>query len=98
MRGHVDLNTVRDPRRQIWAVNEDPEKLDRVLERLLGRETTRLLPEETKWLAVTHKSFDYGRRGFNTRLAFYGAFNAPVMDLLPQPRGTASISIHGSEN
>jgi len=72
MKGHVKLNTAKDPRRQVWAVNEDPEKLDRVLERLLGRETTRLLPEETKWLAVTHKSFDYGRRGFNTRLAFYG--------------------------
>ena len=31
-----------------------------------------MLSEETKWLAVTHKSFDHGRRGFNDRLAFLG--------------------------
>ena len=26
----------------------------------------------SQWLAVTHKSFDHGRRGFNDRLAFLG--------------------------
>ncbi|KAJ8125564.1 hypothetical protein O1611_g8075 [Lasiodiplodia mahajangana] len=31
-----------------------------------------MLPDELKWLAVTHKSFDQGRRGFNDRLAFLG--------------------------
>lgn len=31
-----------------------------------------MLSDETKWLAVTHKSFDHGRRGFNDRLAFLG--------------------------
>ena len=31
-----------------------------------------MLTEETKWLAVTHKSFDHGRRGFNDRLAYLG--------------------------
>lgn len=31
-----------------------------------------MLSEETKWLAVTNKSFDAGRRGFNDRLAFFG--------------------------
>jgi len=72
MKGYVELNVPKDPRRQRWTVNDDPALLERVLERLLGREVTRLLPEETRWLAVTHKSFDYGRRGFNTRLAFYG--------------------------
>ncbi|KAG6355975.1 hypothetical protein INS49_015360 [Diaporthe citri] len=41
-------------------------------ERFLGRNGSKLLPEEIKWLAVTHKSFDFGRRGFNTRLAYYG--------------------------
>lgn len=40
--------------------------------RLLGREGDKMLPEEVKWLAVTHKSFDYGRRGFNTKLAYFG--------------------------
>ena len=33
-----------------------------------------MLSEETKWLAVTHKSFDHGRRGFNDRLAFLGKY------------------------
>ena len=27
---------------------------------------------ESQWLAVTHKSFDHARRGFNDRLAFLG--------------------------
>ncbi len=40
--------------------------------RHLGREGEEMLPEEIKWLAVTHKSFDYGRRGFNTKLAYFG--------------------------
>lgn len=31
-----------------------------------------MLSDEVKWLAVTHKSFDQGRRGFNDRLAFLG--------------------------
>lgn len=30
------------------------------------------MPEEIKWLAVTHKSFDHARRGFNDKLAFLG--------------------------
>jgi len=31
-----------------------------------------MLTEEVKWLAITHKSFDQGRRGFNDRLSFLG--------------------------
>lgn len=31
-----------------------------------------MLTDEVKWLAITHKSFDQGRRGFNDRLAFFG--------------------------
>jgi large subunit ribosomal protein L15 len=31
-----------------------------------------MLSEEVKWLAITHKSFDQGRRGFNDRLANMG--------------------------
>jgi len=31
-----------------------------------------MLTEEVKWLAITHKSFDQGRRGFNDRLAYMG--------------------------
>jgi len=40
--------------------------------RFLGPGGDKLLPEEIKWLAITHKSFDQGRRGFNTRLAYFG--------------------------
>ncbi|RMZ83921.1 hypothetical protein DV737_g1507, partial [Chaetothyriales sp. CBS 132003] len=53
-------------------VNKDPRKLDEMYVRLLGPDGDKLLSEETKWLAVTHKSFDHGRRGFNDRLAFLG--------------------------
>ncbi|KAK3402646.1 ribonuclease-III-like-domain-containing protein [Sordaria brevicollis] len=66
------LNLVKDPRRKNWMVNSDPAKLDLFYESFLGQGGARMLSEETKWLAVTHKSFDYGRRGFNTRLAFLG--------------------------
>ncbi|KAB5545480.1 ribonuclease-III-like-domain-containing protein [Coniochaeta sp. 2T2.1] len=66
------INVVKDPRRKVWKVNEDPKRLDAMYNRLLGREGEKMLPEEIKWLAVTHKSFDYGRRGFNTKLAYFG--------------------------
>jgi hypothetical protein len=66
------LHPVKDPRRTIWHNNEDPELLDKMYNRLLGPNGEKMLPDETKWLAVTHKSFDQGRRGFNTRLAYFG--------------------------
>lgn len=52
--------------------NADPKRLDAFYRRMLGTGGERVLSEETKWLAVTHKSFDHGRRGFNERLAFLG--------------------------
>ena len=55
-----------------FEVNEDPVRLDRVYERILGRGGDEMLTEEVKWLAVTHKSFDHGRRGYNDRLSFLG--------------------------
>lgn len=66
------INVAKDPQRKIWSVNEDPKLLDAMYNRFLGRDGDRLLPDEIKWLAVTHKSFDQGRRGFNTKLAYYG--------------------------
>jgi large subunit ribosomal protein L15 len=69
------INVVKDPSRTVWQNNEDPEKLDSVYNRLLGSKGDRMLPDEIKWLAITHKSFDQGRRGFNTRLAYFGAFH-----------------------
>lgn len=65
----------KNPARRHWEVNNDPKKLDAALTKFLGRDGDRLLPEELKWLAVTHKSFDQGRRGFNDRLAFLGMFS-----------------------
>lgn len=67
------INVVKDPRRTVWHNNDDPAKLDAMYNRLLGSKGDRMLPDEIKWLAVTHKSFDQGRRGFNTRLAYFGA-------------------------
>lgn len=67
------LKEAKDPRNSVWHVNEDPAKLEAFYERFLGaRSGARMLPEELRWLAVTHKSFDYGRRGFNTKLAYFG--------------------------
>lgn len=53
-------------------INSDPQKLDQMYIRFLGKDGDKMLKEETKWLAVTHKSFDHGRRGFNDRLSFLG--------------------------
>ncbi|CAF9930667.1 hypothetical protein IMSHALPRED_008247 [Imshaugia aleurites] len=55
-----------------FAVNEDPERLDKVYDRVLGKGGYSMLTEEVRWLAVTHKSFDHGRRGFNDRLIYLG--------------------------
>ncbi|CAD6443451.1 db5b554f-75ce-4d01-aad4-a885326df315 [Sclerotinia trifoliorum] len=55
-----------------WQVNSDPEQLNRFYTQFLGRGGDRVLTDEVKWLAVTHKSFDQGRRGFNDRLAYFG--------------------------
>ncbi len=71
------INIVKDPRRKVWRCNEDPKLLDAMYNRLLGPNGENMLPDEIKWLAVTHKSFDQGRRGFNSRLAYYGAFPNP---------------------
>lgn len=55
-----------------FEANSDPKKLDAFYVNFLGKGGDRVLTEEVKWLAVTHKSFDQGRRGFNDRLAFFG--------------------------
>lgn len=76
------LKEAKDPKNSIWHVNDDPAKLDDFYERFLGHNGSRMLPEELRWLAVTHKSFDYGRRGFNTKLAFFGtAAQRTALDL-----------------
>ncbi|KAI0552165.1 RNase III domain-containing protein [Xylaria curta] len=72
MRAPFSPHIIKDPSRSRWHVNDDPQKLDNALHTFLGRDGERMLPEELKWLAVTHKSFDQGRRGFNDRLAFLG--------------------------
>ncbi|KAG9242704.1 ribonuclease-III-like-domain-containing protein [Calycina marina] len=62
---------IKDPA-QAWECNSDPIKLDQFYIRFLGPGGDKVLTDETKWLAITHKSFDQGRRGFNDRLAFLG--------------------------
>jgi len=60
-----------DPAKK-WECNSDPALLDKFYIRFLGRGGDQMLTEEVKWLAITHKSFDQGRRGFNDRLAYMG--------------------------
>ena len=60
-----------------FRVNEDPRRLDQAYTQMLGSGGDKMLTEEVKWLAVTHKSFDHGRRGFNDRLAFLGMPEVP---------------------
>ncbi|GAW12454.1 hypothetical protein ANO14919_018220 [Xylariales sp. No.14919] len=72
MKAPFSPHIIKNPARSQWYVNDDPKKLDDALNTFLGRDGEKMLPEELKWLAVTHKSFDQGRRGFNDRLAFIG--------------------------
>lgn len=61
------------PNYKPFPVNKSPDKLDAMYAAFLGKNGSKMLSDETKWLAVTHKSFDHGRRGFNDRLAFLGS-------------------------
>lgn len=60
------------PRGGVLKVNKDPRRLDDAYIRMLGPDGDKVLRDEVKWLAVTHKSHDHGRQGFNDRLAFLG--------------------------
>lgn len=64
------------PRGPEFQVNNDPRRLDEAYTRMLGPGGNKILSDEVKWLAVTHKSFDHGRRGFNDRLAYLGVFHS----------------------
>ena len=72
MKAPIQMDFAKNPTNKIWKVNNDPAKLDAMYNRLLGEGGSQMLPEELKWLAVTHKSFDQGRRGFNDKLALTG--------------------------
>ena len=72
MKAPIQMHTPKKPHNAVWSVNSSPEVLDEMYNRLLGQGGSKMLPEELKWLAVTHKSFDGGRRGFNDRLALMG--------------------------
>ncbi|KAF1346094.1 ribonuclease-III-like-domain-containing protein [Delphinella strobiligena] len=68
----MPVRTRRAPNQPLFVVNQDASLLDNVYRKVLGKEGDQMLPEELKWLAVTHKSFDHARRGFNDRLAYLG--------------------------
>lgn len=70
MRAPISLRS--DPSTRSFKVNSDPQALDEYYIRMLGNGGEKMLSEEIKWQTVTHKSFDQGRRGYNSRLAFLG--------------------------
>ena len=74
-----------------FPVNEDAGKLDEMYRRLLGENGEAMLSEEVKWLAVTHKSFDHGRRGFNDRLSLEGGSSPPASYETEHERGSGNM-------
>ncbi|KAI9765514.1 MAG: hypothetical protein M1840_007340 [Geoglossum simile] len=83
-----------------FAVNNKPALLDKMYNLFLGPGGDRWLNDEVKWLAVTHKSFDHGRRGFNDRMAYLGKrivqlqttlaiINSPSSGILETPAATS---------
>ncbi|KKK17425.1 hypothetical protein ARAM_005171 [Aspergillus rambellii] len=81
-------------KRREFPVNSDPKVLDQFYIRMLGEDGDKVLSDEVKWLAVTHKSFDQGRRGFNDRLAFLGKRIVQLQAslALAQSPGTAVVA------
>ncbi|KAF1812290.1 hypothetical protein P152DRAFT_371938, partial [Eremomyces bilateralis CBS 781.70] len=55
-----------------FTVNDDPKVLDDFYRRFLGSRPELVPSEEVRWIAITHKSFDQGARGYNARLAYMG--------------------------
>lgn len=60
-----------------FHINQSQQILDKAFGKVLGKNGHRMLPQEVMWLAVTHKSFDHGKRGYNDRLAFFGMIYSP---------------------
>ncbi|KAI5279026.1 hypothetical protein KEM52_004553, partial [Ascosphaera acerosa] len=87
------------PGKKEFPVNVDPLLLDHFYIRFLGPGGDRVLSEETKWQAVTHKSFDQGRRGFNDRLGYLGkqivGLQATLTQLEHGPRQKAAPDAFG---
>ncbi|TKA61474.1 hypothetical protein B0A49_08595 [Cryomyces minteri] len=82
-----------------FRVNEDPREFDNAYRRILGDQGDKILTEEVKWLAVTHKSFDQGRRGFNDRLAFLGKRIVDLqtsLALLNSPKSRQQAEAHSA--
>ncbi|CAG8920284.1 unnamed protein product [Penicillium salamii] len=84
--------------RPAFHVNSDPVLLDRFYTRLFANNGEKLLSEETKWLAVTHKSFDQGRRGFNDRLAFFGKRIVQLQASLALAQSSPKGGVPGENN
>ncbi|KAG9524518.1 RNase III domain protein, partial [Aureobasidium melanogenum] len=83
-----------------FTVNSDPSLLDEAYTSFLGKNGDSVLPEEIKWLAVTHKSFDHARRGFNDKLAFLGKRLCDVqcsLALIEQPSQVSTYTDFNSE-
>jgi len=63
-----------------------------------------MLSEEVKWLAITHRSFDQGRRGFNDRLtnmgidATWGCFQHKLSGLYGQDTNNHGKRFDDPEN
>jgi large subunit ribosomal protein L15 len=93
MKAAMQLDHAKRPHNKIWLVNSSPERLDAMYVRLLGPRGDKVLPEELKWLAVTHKSFDQGRRGFNDRLAMMGKFAFTFGPLSADSAGRGSMEV-----
>ncbi|KAK1068603.1 hypothetical protein LTR74_005474 [Friedmanniomyces endolithicus] len=96
------------PNQPEWKVNDQQAPLDEMYDSFVGHageaakgqtgvESTKgrdLLPEEVKWLAITHKSFDHGRRGFNDRLALLRSPNpAPQVFTTKKARNNENTNI-----
>ena len=88
------IRTKPRPFNNEFQVNEDPKRLDQAYVRFLGDGGDKMLTEEVKWLAVTHKSFEHGKRGYNDRLGFLGT----DLEQYDTSTGTKLTALAGQES
>ncbi|KAF8468140.1 ribonuclease-III-like-domain-containing protein [Kalaharituber pfeilii] len=86
-----------------FRVNDNQAVLDQMYEKLfgMGPRGANVLPEDLRWQAVTHASFDHGRQPYNNKLAFLGRrilffhVNLHIINQTPLPSSKPSESSAG---
>nr|POE65638.1 hypothetical protein CFP56_58744 [Quercus suber] len=95
-RMRMPLRLRPEPKGPVWKVNTEQEPVDEMYDKFLHKSGGRMegrtvLPDEIKWLALTHKSFEHGAMGNSDRLAFLGKRIVDLQTSLALLRAPATV-------